>query len=95
MPADQAAISELVRAAYSIYLERFPLPPVPMLADYGSLIAAERAVVATQGGHVEGVYTGAQMTENVSYYPRRGFVETHRATEDGRPRVHFARRLDS
>lgn len=31
------------------------------------------------------------MTENIDYYPRRGFVETHRATDAGYYRVYVTR----
>ncbi|WP_228407122.1 GNAT family N-acetyltransferase [Leucobacter muris] len=37
------------------------------------------------------LYTNARMTENLAYYPRRGFREVERRTEDGFDRVYFAR----
>lgn len=37
------------------------------------------------------LYTNAQMTENLDYYPRRGFTMTGRGTGDGFHRVFFAR----
>ena len=37
------------------------------------------------------LYTNEAMTENIDYYPRRGFVETHRATDAGYHRVYFTR----
>lgn len=40
------------------------------------------------------LYTNAKMTENLAYYPRRGFAETHRAVEDGFERVFFTKRID-
>jgi len=39
------------------------------------------------------LYTNAAMTENLSYYPRRGYRETHRAGEDGFARVYFTKSL--
>jgi hypothetical protein len=33
------------------------------------------------------------MTENLAYYPRRGYVETHRTVADGFSRVYFSKRL--
>ena len=36
-------------------------------------------------------YTNAKMTENLSYYPRRGFVEVDRRRESGFDRVYFTR----
>ncbi|MFT4126982.1 MAG: GNAT family N-acetyltransferase [Gordonia sp. (in: high G+C Gram-positive bacteria)] len=40
------------------------------------------------------LYTNAQMTENLGYYPRRGFREIARRTQDGFDRVYFSRALD-
>lgn len=37
------------------------------------------------------LYTNARMTENLAYYPRRGFREVGRRVEDGFDRVYFAR----
>ncbi|WP_395311695.1 GNAT family N-acetyltransferase [Mycobacterium sp. AMU20-3851] len=37
------------------------------------------------------LYTNEAMTENLVYYPRRGFIETGRRVEDGYRRVYFAR----
>ncbi|MFE1168556.1 GNAT family N-acetyltransferase [Nocardiopsis sp. NPDC058789] len=39
------------------------------------------------------LYTHESMTENLAYYPRRGYVETGRATEHGFRRVFFSKRL--
>jgi ribosomal protein S18 acetylase RimI-like enzyme len=38
-PADRAAIEQIVRDAYSVYIARIGKPPGPMLDDYGQLIA--------------------------------------------------------
>jgi GNAT superfamily N-acetyltransferase len=35
------------------------------------------------------LYTNEAMTENLAYYPQRGYVETHRAEQDGFRRVFF------
>ncbi len=40
------------------------------------------------------LYTNELMVDNVAYYRRRGFTETHRAMSDGFGRVHFTKRLD-
>lgn len=37
--------------------------------------------------------TNETMTENLEFYPRRGFVETGRGVQDGFRRVFFAKRL--
>jgi ribosomal protein S18 acetylase RimI-like enzyme len=39
------------------------------------------------------LYTNEAMTENIAYYPRHGYVETHRAEQDGFRRVFFSKRL--
>jgi GNAT superfamily N-acetyltransferase len=39
------------------------------------------------------LYTNAVMTENLGYYPRHGYAETHRGEEDGFRRVYFTKRL--
>ena len=41
------------------------------------------------------LYTNAAMTENLAYYPRHGYTETHRAHQDGFHRVFFRKRLDA
>jgi ribosomal protein S18 acetylase RimI-like enzyme len=39
------------------------------------------------------LYTNEAMTENLAYYPRYGYVETHRTQQDGFHRVFFRKRL--
>lgn len=39
------------------------------------------------------LYTNEAMTENIAYYRRHGFVETHRATDHRYRRVYFAKYL--
>jgi ribosomal protein S18 acetylase RimI-like enzyme len=41
------------------------------------------------------LYTNEAMTENLAYYPRHGYTETHRAQQDGFHRVYFRKRLDN
>ena len=40
------------------------------------------------------LYTNEAMTENLAYYARHGYVETHRAEQDGFRRVFFRKPLD-
>ena len=141
--ADVAAITRIVRDAYSVYLPRMGKPPAPMLADYAATVTAKQATVLDAGGTVAGVivlveepdhllieniaidprfqhrglgrmlvefaeqkartrgygevrlYTNVLMTENVEFYGRLGFAETHRATEDGYARVFMRKRISS
>ncbi len=39
------------------------------------------------------LYTNAAMTENIALYPRLGFIETDRRSEDGFNRVYFRKHL--
>jgi GNAT superfamily N-acetyltransferase len=39
------------------------------------------------------LYTYEAMTENLAYYPRRGYTQTHRADQDGFHRVFFRKPL--
>ncbi|OPA90434.1 GNAT family N-acetyltransferase [Pseudomonas fluorescens] len=39
------------------------------------------------------LYTNEAMTENITLYTRRGYVETHRAEEHGLRRVYMSKRL--
>ena len=39
------------------------------------------------------LYTNEAMSENLAYYPRRGYRETHRAIQDGFRRVFFVKDL--
>jgi ribosomal protein S18 acetylase RimI-like enzyme len=39
------------------------------------------------------LYTNEAMTENLAYYPRHGYAETHRAEQDGFRRVFFTKHL--
>jgi ribosomal protein S18 acetylase RimI-like enzyme len=39
------------------------------------------------------LYTNELMTANLTYYPRRGFTETHRGIEDGYTRVYFTKQV--
>ncbi|WP_053387339.1 GNAT family N-acetyltransferase [Leucobacter japonicus] len=57
----------------------------------GALLAAADAEAERLGLPELRLYTNAAMTENLAYYPKRGFVETGRRTEHGFERVYFTR----
>jgi ribosomal protein S18 acetylase RimI-like enzyme len=57
------------------------------LMDYGERAARRHGLDAIR------LYTNAAMTENLSLYARIGFVETHRAVEQGFRRVFMRRAL--
>ncbi|HZT88063.1 MAG TPA: GNAT family N-acetyltransferase [Stellaceae bacterium] len=50
--ADHAAVAEIVRAAYELYIPRIGKPPGPMLDDYARLIAAGAVSIAELDGAV-------------------------------------------
>lgn len=69
----------------------------PQLQGLG--IGSKLLQLAEQQARVHGLqqvrlYTNAAMHENLAYYPRRGYRETHRGTQDGFHRVYFAKDLD-
>jgi GNAT superfamily N-acetyltransferase len=39
------------------------------------------------------LFANEAMTENLAYYPRHGYIETHRAEQDGFRRVYFSKYL--
>ena len=85
--SDVAAIELLVERAYQPLVEPIGQKPRPMLDDY-----ADRTAAAT--GHREiRLYTNELMVKNLAFYPRRGYVETHRSAEAGFLRVHFRKLL--
>ena len=62
----------------------------------GTGLGARLLAVADDQARAAGVtevrlYTHEKMTENIAYYPRHGFTETGRRTENGFTRVFFSR----
>jgi GNAT superfamily N-acetyltransferase len=58
----------------------------------GLLTFAEQQALAAWPGELR-LYTNERMVENLAYYPRRGFTETHRAHADGFDRLFFTKTL--
>lgn len=56
------------------------------------LDAAEAAARRNGCGELR-LYTNEAMTDNLDYYPRRGFIETHRSSESGYRRVYYSKVL--
>jgi ribosomal protein S18 acetylase RimI-like enzyme len=53
--ADVPRLTELVRAAYSHYVERIGEPPRPMTDDYAQVVRTHRVVVAERDGEIAGL----------------------------------------
>jgi N-acetylglutamate synthase-like GNAT family acetyltransferase len=85
-------VGVLVLHAYPDHLliENVAVSPDAQGGGIGTCLldVADREAVAEGLGEIR-LYTNEAMTENLAYYPRRGFVETHRATEHGFSRVFF------
>lgn len=54
-----------------------------------ALIGFVEAIARDTGAVAVELYTNARMTENLALYPRLGYVQTDRRTEDGFDRVFF------
>jgi ribosomal protein S18 acetylase RimI-like enzyme len=59
----------------------------------GRLLAFAEEEAMRRGFDRVCLYTNAAMTENLEYYVRKGFTETHRARQAGYERVFFEKRL--
>jgi hypothetical protein len=83
---DAARIGEIVADAYGVYVERIGRRPRALLAfaETHALKSATRTLR---------LYTNAAMTENLELYPRLGYQETARRTENGFERVFFTKQL--
>jgi len=69
---------------------------LPSAAGQGigkALIGCCEAAARAQGARAVCLYTNEKMTENLSIYPRLGYVETGRRVEDGFARVYFEKPL--
>jgi len=90
--ADGAIAGALVtrRAGDALLLESVAVAPAFQGRGIGgALIAFAEAQAADLGlGAVE-LYTNAAMTDNLALYPRLGYDEVERRTEDGYDRVFF------
>ncbi len=54
-PGEDAALRNLVRAAYAHYVPRIGVEPLPMVDDYAARIAANQAWVLEQDGQMQGL----------------------------------------
>jgi len=73
-----------------VHLENVAINPEIAGAGLGRKLIAFVEGQARQGGYdaVE-LYTNEKMTENLKMYPKLGYVETERKTEDGFDRVFY------
>jgi ribosomal protein S18 acetylase RimI-like enzyme len=73
--ADRTAVEAIVRAAYEPWVPVIGMEPLPLCADYGALISAERVYVL-ENGEVDALIVlqaedGVLLVENVAVRPDR------------------------
>jgi ribosomal protein S18 acetylase RimI-like enzyme len=89
-----AGLLVLVPAADHVLLENIAVDPRAQGSGVGRVLM-ELAEERTRALHLDELrlYTNEAMVENLAYYRRHGYQETHRALADGFRRVYFAKRL--
>ncbi len=84
----------LQREAEAILVETLAVHPVCQCRGVGQYLLTRAEAEARRAGKPRvRLYTNELMTENLIWYPKRGYVETDRREEDGRRRVFFAKTL--
>jgi N-acetylglutamate synthase-like GNAT family acetyltransferase len=94
LESDDAIVGVLVteERADHLLLETVAVAPSAQGTGGGRLLLDRAESDAVELGLTEvRLYTNEAMTENLSYYPRHGYRETGRATEDGFRRVYFSK----
>ena len=77
-----------------LLLETIAVAPSAQGSGYGRLLLERAERDAAESGLAEiRLYTNEAMTENLTFYPRHGYRETGRATEDGFRRVYFSKAM--
>jgi len=78
-----------------LYVDNVAVRPDAQGNGVGAALLIEAEQQARRSGHDEiRLYTNAAMVENLEYYSRKGFRETHRSIDEGYARIHFSRHLD-
>ena len=91
---DRAIVGALVTESRAdhLLLETIAVAPGAQGSGYGRLLLDRAEHDAAELGFDEvRLYTNEAMTENLTFYPRHGYRETGRATEDGFHRVYFSK----
>jgi len=91
---DLVGLLVLVDRPDHVLLENVAVIPSAQGSGVGArLLAHAEAHAAALGRPEVRLYTNVAMTENLAYYPRHGYVETHRGVQDGFHRVYFSKTL--
>jgi ribosomal protein S18 acetylase RimI-like enzyme len=84
----------LVPAGDHLLVESLAVAPADQARGVGSQLLLHAEAFAVSLGLVEvRLCTNEAMTENLDYYVRQGFTESHRVVEHGFRRVFFVKRL--
>jgi ribosomal protein S18 acetylase RimI-like enzyme len=77
-----------------LYLDVIAVAPDIQGSGYGRLLMERAEVDAAEQGLTEiRLYTNQAMTENLTFYPKLGYRETHRGGQDGYRRVFYTKTL--
>jgi len=92
--ADIAGLLVIVPHETHLLLEIIAVHPDAQGTGIGSTLLA----VAEREAHALGLpeirlYTNEAMTENLAYYPKQGYIETHRDEWNGFRRVYYSKKL--
>lgn len=93
---DREVVGLLIVVPYDEHLliENLAVDPACQRRGVGQILLGVAEKHAAELGLAElRLYTNAAMTENLSYYRRRGYFETGRRTEKGFSRVYFSKRV--
>jgi ribosomal protein S18 acetylase RimI-like enzyme len=96
LTSDEGMLASMVTMVMDdhLLLESIAVAPQAQGRGYGALLLRRADDDAREAGLSEvRLYTNAAMTENIAMYPRYGYVETHRAGQDGFRRVFFSKKL--
>mgnify|MGYP001314961146 CR=1 FL=1 len=86
----------LIPDGEALLLDNVAVDPRAQGCGYGRmLLAFAEAEARRMGARALRLYTNEAMTENLALYGRLGFVETHRAVEEGLRRVYMTKVLES
>jgi N-acetylglutamate synthase-like GNAT family acetyltransferase len=96
LDSGDAVVGALVteERADHLLLESVAVAPIARGTGCGRLLLERAESDALELGLTEvRLYTNEAMTENLTFYPRHGYRETGRATEDGFRRVYFSKKV--
>ena len=76
------------------FIENVAVRPSRQGQGHGKMLLEAAEQMARSNGQDKVVlYTNLKMSENLAFYPRLGYVEMKRVSEDGFERVYFEKRL--